>query len=385
MKEDFKMENNKIGQASHEEMIKDDEAVKKAIKDFGYNIYDLKEYDYDLPEELIAQTPAAKRDESKLLVMNALTGELTDEPYFRNIVKYLHKGDVIVRNNTKVIPARLFGVKEQTHAKVELLLLRQLKEEGVDVWECLVGNAKAVKEGTVIDFGEGKLKATCVKVLDEGLRHFRFDYKGIFMEVLDELGKMPLPPYIKKQVAPNDRYQTVYAKVEGSAAAPTAGFHFTPELFEKIRSMGIEVLDVTLHVGLGTFRPVKTDDIREHHMHSEWFTMSQEVADKLNKAKAEGRRIIAIGTTSIRTLETVAHLNEGKFKGMSGDTALFIYPGFKWLAVDAFVTNFHLPKSTLVMLVSSFAGKENVLNAYKHAVENHYRFFSFGDAMFIHK
>lgn len=385
MKEDFKMEEKEIGTVSHENLVKDDEALEKAIKEFGYNIYDLKEYDYDLPEELIAQTPAKKRDESKLLVLDKNTGEWVDEPYFKNLLKYLKPGDVIVRNNTKVIPARLFGIKEETKAKVEVLLLRQLKEEGADVWECLVGNAKAVKLGTVIDFGDGKLKAICTEVLDEGLRHFRFEYKGIFMEVLDELGKMPLPPYIKSQVAPNDRYQTVYAKVEGSAAAPTAGFHFTEELFDKIKNMGIEVLDVTLHVGLGTFRPVKTDDIRQHHMHSEWFTMSQEVADKLNKAKEEGRRIIAVGTTSIRTLETVAHLNNGKFKGMSGDTALFIYPGFKWMAVDAFVTNFHLPKSTLVMLVSSFAGREHVLNAYKHAVEEKYRFFSFGDAMFIHE
>lgn len=371
--------------ASDEDMVQEDEAVKKAVQDFGYNIYDLKEYDYDLPEELIAQTPAAKRDESKLLVLNALTGECTDEPCFKNIVKYLRPGDVMVRNNTKVIPARLFGVKEETGAKVEVLLLRQLKEEGADVWECLVGNAKAVKEGTVIDFGEGKLKATCLKVLEEGLRHFRFDYQGIFMEVLDELGKMPLPPYIKKQLAPNDRYQTVYAKVEGSAAAPTAGFHFTTELLDKIRSMGIEVLDVTLHVGLGTFRPVKTTDIRDHHMHSEWFTLDQEVADKLNKAKAEKRRIIAIGTTSIRTLETVAHQNDGKFKGMSGETSIFIYPGFQWMAVDAFVTNFHLPKSTLVMLVASFTGRDQIIQAYKHAVESKYRFFSFGDAMFVHR
>ena len=329
------MEEKEIGTVSHENLVKDDEAVEKAIKEFGYNIYDLREYDYDLPEELIAQTPAKKRDESKLLVLDKNTGEWVDEPYFKNLLKYLKPGDVIVRNNTKVIPARLFGIKEETKAKVEVLLLRQLKEEGADIWECLVGNAKAVKLGTVIDFGEGKLKAICTEVLDEGLRHFRFEYKGIFMEVLDELGKMPLPPYIKSQVAPNDRYQTVYA--------------------------------------------------RQHHMHSEWFTMSQEVADKLNKAKEEGRRIIAVGTTSIRTLETVAHLNNGKFKGMSGDTALFIYPGFKWMAVDAFVTNFHLPKSTLVMLVSSFAGREHVLNAYKHAVEEKYRFFSFGDAMFIHE
>lgn len=360
------------------------EATEKAMKEFGYNIYDLNEYDYTLPEELIAQTPAKRRDESRLLVMNRKTGALKDEQYFKNILNYLHKGDVIVRNNTKVIPARLLGVKEKTHAHVELLLLKQLKEEGADVWECLVGNAKAVREGAIIDFGEGKLKAVCVKVLDEGLRHFRFEYQGIFLEVLDELGKMPLPPYIKSQLAPNDRYQTVYAKVEGSAAAPTAGFHFTPELFEQIKAKGVEVLDVTLHVGLGTFRPVKTNDIREHHMHSEWYSMSQEVADELNKAKAEKRRIIAVGTTSVRTLETIAHLNNGVFKATTGNTALFIYPGFKWLAVDALITNFHLPKSTLVMLVSSFSTRENVLNAYKHAVSEKYRFFSFGDAMFIY-
>lgn len=367
-----------------ENQIKDDEQVKKAIAEFGYDIYDLKEYDYDLPESQIAQTPAAKRDESRLLVMDRKTGELTDEPVFRNILKYLRPGDVIVRNNTKVIPARLIGVKEQTGAHVEVLLLKQLKEEGKDIWECLVGNAHAVKEGSVIDFGEGELKAVCVKVLDEGLRHFEFKYQGIFMEVLDKLGKMPLPPYIQSQVAPNDRYQTVYAKIEGSAAAPTAGFHFTEELFDKIRAMGVEVLDVTLHVGLGTFRPVKTDDIREHHMHSEWYSMSQEVADKLNKAKDEKRRVIAVGTTSVRTLETVAHLNGGRFKATTGNTALFIYPGFQWMAVDAMVTNFHLPKSTLVMLVSSFSTRDNVLNAYKHAVKEGYRFFSFGDAMFLH-
>lgn len=369
------MENKELGK---------DEAVAKAIKEFGYDIYDLREYDYELPEDRIAQTPAQKRDESRLLVMDRKTGALTDEPVFKNIVKYLHKGDVIVRNNTKVIPARLLGVKETTHAHVQLLLLRQLKEEGADVWECLVGNAKSVKEGTIVDFGGGKLKAVCIKVLDEGLRHFRFEYQGIFMEVLDELGKMPLPPYIKSQLAPNDRYQTVYAKIEGSAAAPTAGFHFTPELFDKIRAMGVEVLDVTLHVGLGTFRPVKTDDIREHHMHSEWYSMDQHTADRLNLAKDEKRRIIAVGTTSVRTLETVAHLNNGRFKATTGDTALFIYPGFQWLAVDALITNFHLPKSTLVMLVSSFSTRENVLRAYNHAVKEGYRFFSFGDAMFIH-
>ena len=363
-------------------MEKSDEQVREAIAKFGYDIYDLKEYDYDLPKEQIAQTPAAKRDESRLLVIDRDTGEYRDEKYFRNIINYLKPGDVVVRNNTKVIPARLIGVKEGTGAHVELLLLRQIKEEG-DVWECLTGNAHTVKVGTIVDFGEGKLKAECTAVLDEGLRKFRFIYQGIFLEVLDELGRMPLPPYITSQVAPNDRYQTVYAKIEGSAAAPTAGFHFTPELFDAMRAKGVEVLDVTLHVGLGTFRPVKTDDIREHHMHSEWYHMDQAVADELNRAKDEKRRIIAIGTTSIRTLETIAHLNNGRFKGCSGDTALFIYPGFNWLAVDAAVTNFHLPKSTLIMLVASFTSREHILAAYQHAVKSGYRFFSFGDAMFI--
>ena len=360
-----------------------EEQVKKAIEKFGFDIYDLNEYDYELPKERIAQTPAERRDESRLLVMDRDTGEVKDEPFFRNIVNYLNPGDVIVRNNTKVIPARLVGIKEGTGAHVEVLLLRQLKEEESDTWECLVGNAHAVKKDTVVDFGDGKLKAVCTEVLDEGLRHFRFIYQGIFLEVLDELGKMPLPPYIQSQVAPNDRYQTVYAKIEGSAAAPTAGFHFTPELFDRIRAMGVQVLDVTLHVGLGTFRPVKTDDIRDHHMHSEWYHMDQEVADALNRAKDEGRRIIAVGTTSVRTLETVAHLNGGRFKASTGDTALFIYPGFDWMAVDAMVTNFHLPKSTLVMLVAAFTSRDKILNAYKHAVEEGYRFFSFGDAMFL--
>lgn len=360
-----------------------DEQVKEAIARFGFDIYDLNEYSYELPKERIAQTPAARRDESRLLVMDRDTGEVKDEPFFRNILNYLHEGDVIVRNNTKVIPARLTGVKEQTGAHVELLLLRQLKEEGADVWECLVGNAHAVKVDTVIDFGDGKLKAVCTKVCEEGIRQFRFVYQGIFLEVLDELGRMPLPPYIQSQVAPNDRYQTVYAKVEGSAAAPTAGFHFTPELFDKIRAKGIQVLDVTLHVGLGTFRPVKTDDIREHHMHTEWYRMDQETADALNRAKDEGRRIIAVGTTSVRTLETVAHLNGGRFKACAGDTALFIYPGFDFMAVDAMVTNFHLPKSTLVMLVAGFTSRDHIIAAYNHAVKEGYRFFSFGDAMFI--
>lgn len=351
---------------------------------FDYDIYSLSSYDYELPEELIAQSPAEKRDHSRLLVMDRKTGELTDEPYFYEIEKYLRPGDVLVRNNTKVIPARLLGEKKETHAHVELLLLHELKDQK-DVWECLVGNAHVVKVGTKVYFGHNdELIATCTEVKDEGLRLFHFEYKGIFLEVLDSLGKMPLPPYIKQQLGDNSRYQTVYAKVEGSAAAPTAGFHFTQDLFERLRKKGIDVLDVTLHVGLGTFRPVKTDNIKEHTMHSEYYHMSKETADALNKAKAEHRRIIAIGTTSTRTLESVMQ-KYGTFCECSGDTKLFIYPGFEYKAIDCLITNFHLPKSTLVMLVSAFSTRDNVLRAYRHAVEEKYRFFSFGDAMFIKK
>jgi S-adenosylmethionine:tRNA ribosyltransferase-isomerase len=358
------------------------EKVAKAIKEFGYNVYDLNEYDYDLPKELIAQTPAEKRDESRLLVLNKKTGELEDK-HFYQIVDYLKKGDVIVRNNTKVIPARLFGVKEGTGAKVEVLLLEPDKTKK-DVWTALCGNAKTIKVGTVIDFGDhAEMKATCLEVQDEGLRVFRLDYQGIFYEVLDTLGKMPLPPYIHQQEGQNDRYQTVYAKVEGSAAAPTAGFHFTKELFDKIEKMGVEVIDVTLNVGLGTFRPVKTNNILLHHMHSEYFEMDEHAAERLNLAKKEGRRIIAVGTTSVRTLETVYH-QYGEFRPTKESTSLFIYPGFQYEAVDELITNFHLPKSTLVMLVSAFASREMIMKAYKHAIEEKYHFFSFGDAIFIH-
>ena len=351
---------------------------------FDYDIYSLSSYNYDLPEDRIAQSPAQKRDESRLLTMNRDTGELKDEPHFYDILKYLHKGDVIVRNNTKVIPARLLGEKKETHAHVQLLLLHQVADQK-DVWECLVGNAHAVKVGTNVYFGaHDELVAAWIEVKDEGLRLFHFVYEGIFMEVLESLGKMPLPPYIHEQLGDNSRYQTVYAKIEGSAAAPTAGFHFTPELFDKIKEMGVEVLDVTLHIGLGTFRPVKTDDIREHDMHSEYYHMSKETADRLNLAKKEGRRIIAVGTTSTRTLESVYH-KYGTFKECSGDTKLCIFPGFEYQAIDCLVTNFHLPKSTLVMLVSAFSTRDNVLNAYKHAVESGYRFFSFGDAMFLYR
>lgn len=351
---------------------------------FDYDIYSLSSYDYVLPEELIAQSPAEKRDESRLLVMNRRTGELTDEPYFKNIENYLHKGDVLVRNNTKVIPARLLGEKKETHAHVQLLLLSQIKDKK-DVWQCLVGNAHAVKVGTRVSFGlNDELVAECIEVQDEGLRLFHFEYQGIFLEVLEKLGKMPLPPYIHAQLGDNSRYQTVYAKIEGSAAAPTAGFHFTPELFERLRAKGVEVVDVTLHVGLGTFRPVKNDDIRKHDMHSEFYMMSKEASDTLNKAKSEHRRIIAIGTTSTRTLESV-YQRFGKFQECSGDTKLFIYPGYRYQAIDCLITNFHLPKSTLVMLVSAFSSRDHILEAYRHAVENRYRFFSFGDAMFIYQ
>ncbi|MCF0117212.1 MAG: tRNA preQ1(34) S-adenosylmethionine ribosyltransferase-isomerase QueA [Bacilli bacterium] len=340
---------------------------------------DINQYDFYLPEELIAQSPAEKRDESRLLVVDKFNKTYEDKKFF-DIIDYLHEGDVLVRNNTKVIPARLFGVKEQTLAHIELLLLKEIDK---DVWECLVGNAKAVKVGARVSFGEGKLIAECIDVLDEGIRHFKMIYQGIFYELLDELGKMPLPPYIKAQCADNSRYQTVYAKVEGSAAAPTAGFHFTPELFEKLKQKGVTVCDVTLHIGLGTFRPVKVQDIDQHVMHSEWYMMDQETADTLNKAKEEGRRIISIGTTSTRVLESVMQ-KYGTFKACSGDTNIFIFPGYKFLAIDGLITNFHLPKSTLIMLVSAFAEREFVLSFYKHAVEEKYRFFSFGDSMFIY-
>lgn len=340
---------------------------------------DISLFDFDLPEELIAQSPAKKRDESRLMVINKDT-KTYEHKHFYDIVDYLHAGDVLVRNNTKVIPARLLGEKEKTHAHVELLLLKQLEN---DNWECLVGNAKTVKVGTIVSFGNGELKAECLEIKEEGIRIMYMIYEGVFYEVLDKLGKMPLPPYIRKQCDDNSRYQTVYAKVEGSAAAPTAGFHFTEELFEKLKQKGVIVVDVTLHIGLGTFRPVKVNDVLEHHMHSEYYVMSQETADVLNKAKKEHRRIISIGTTSTRVLESVMQ-EYGTFKACSGNTSIFIYPGYKYLAIDGLITNFHLPKSTLIMLVSALAGREFILECYKEAVKEKYRFFSFGDAMFIY-
>ena len=335
------------------------------------------DFDYYLPEELIAQVPLNDRTSSKLMVLDKKTGQI-EHKHFYDIVDYLNEGDVLVINDTKVMPARLMGTKEETKAHIEILMLKNIEK---DVWECLVKPAKRVKEGTIIDFG-GILKGKCIKVLDEGIRHIEFEYKGIFYEILDKLGEMPLPPYIHEKLKDKDRYQTVYAKEIGSAAAPTAGLHFTKELMDKLKQKGIIITNVTLHVGLGTFRPVNVEDVTKHEMHSEFYQMSKESAEILNKAKKENRRIISVGTTSTRTLETVMNLY-GEFKECSGWTKIFIYPGFEFKAIDGLITNFHLPKSTLVMLVSAFSSKEIILNAYKIAVENNYRFFSFGDAMFI--
>ena len=338
------------------------------------------DFDYYLPEELIAQTPIKKRDSSKLMILDKNTGEIKHE-VFHNIIDYLHKGDVLVLNDTKVIPARLIGTKEVTNAVIEVLLLKDI---GDNVWECLTKPAKRIKEGTIVSFGNGELKAKCVKVLEDGIRHFELIYNGILYEILDHLGSMPLPPYIKETLKDNDRYQTVYAKNIGSAAAPTAGLHFTKELLKEIENKGITICYITLHVGLGTFRPVAVSDVTKHKMHSEFYSMTKEVADTLNKAKLEGRNIIAVGTTTTRTLETIM-TKYNTFKECNGWTDIFIYPGYEFKAIDGLITNFHLPKSTLVMLVSAFASKDIILNAYKHAVENKYRFFSFGDAMYIHK
>ena len=340
---------------------------------------DINLFDFELPEELIAQKPSLKRDESRLLAVN-LKNKTYEDKHFFDIINYLQPGDVLVRNNTKVIPARLLGVKEKTGAKCELLLLKQI--EG-DNWECLTRPAKSLKVGARVDFGEGKLIAECIEEREEGLRVFKFIYKGIFLEVLDQLGKMPLPPYIREQLCGNDRYQTVYAKYEGSAAAPTAGFHFTEELFEKIKAKGVTVVDITLHIGLGTFRPVKVNDTKDHVMHSEVYEITEEAASIINKAKAENRRIIAIGTTSVRTLEA-NYTKYHTFTPTKEGTNIFIQPGYEFQAVKAIITNFHLPKSTLIMLVSAFAGREFTLDLYKHAVDEKYRFFSFGDSMFLY-
>jgi len=335
-------------------------------------------FDYNLPEELIAQTPLEKRDEAKLLVLDKVTGEIEHKKFY-DIISYLEKGDTLVLNNTKVLPARLLGEKTDTHALIEVLLLKNL---GENTWETLVKPARRIKEGTIVSFGDGRLKCKCTKVLDEGIRHFEFIYDGIFLEILDSLGAMPLPPYIHEKLEDKTMYNTVYAKEEGSAAAPTAGLHFTNELLKKIEEKGINICYVTLHVGLGTFRPVKVDDIKKHHMHSEYYNMSKEVAKKLNETKKNNKKIIAVGTTSTRVLETVMK-NHNQFEESAGWTDIFIYPGYDYKAIDSLITNFHLPKSTLVMLVSALAGRENILNAYNKAVKDKYRFFSFGDAMFI--
>lgn len=340
---------------------------------------DINLFDFPLPEELIAQKPADKRDHSRLLAINYGEKTFRDE-HFYDIIKYFQKGDVLVRNNTKVIPARLLGIKEQTGAHCELLLLKQIIN---DDWECLCRPAKSLKIGSRVIFGNGELIAECIEEEDEGLRIFRFIYQGIFLEVLDKLGKMPLPPYIKKQITTNDRYQTVYAKLEGSAAAPTAGFHFTDEIFEELKKIGVQIVDITLHIGLGTFRPVQVTDTKDHLMHSELYEISESSANILNESKENKKRIIAIGTTTVRTLEA-NYSKYGFFKPTRESTNIFIQPGYTFKVVDALVTNFHLPKSTLLMLVSAFMDRDFTLLAYQHAIDEKYRFFSFGDAMFIY-
>lgn len=336
------------------------------------------DFDYYLPEELIAQVPIKDRDASRLMVLDKETGNIKHE-VFHNIIDYLDKDDVLVLNDTKVLPARLFGIKEDTKAHIEILLLKNIQDND---WECLVKPAKRVKEGTVISFGEGLLKAICIEEREEGIRVLRLMYEGVLYEILDKLGTMPLPPYIKEKLEDKDRYQTVYAKNIGSAAAPTAGLHFTKELLKSIEEKGVKVCYVTLHVGLGTFRPVNVEDVSKHKMHSEYYVMTKETANILNEAKSNGKRIISVGTTSTRVLETIAS-KYNNFCECSGWTDIFIYPGYKFKAVNALITNFHLPKSTLIMLVSALSSREIILNAYQEAVKEKYRFFSFGDAMFI--
>ncbi len=338
-----------------------------------------EDFDFDLPEELIAQTPLKDRSSSRLLVLDHKTGSIEDK-HFTDILDELNAGDALVMNNTRVLPARLYGVKPDTGGHLEVLLLNNQHD---DTWETLIKPAKRAKVGTVIDFGEGKLKAVVKEELEHGGRIIEFSYDGIFLEILESLGEMPLPPYIKEHLDDQERYQTVYAKENGSAAAPTAGLHFTKELLEKIQAKGVRLVYLTLHVGLGTFRPVSVDNIEEHHMHSEFYHLDEEPARVLNEVRADGGRIVAVGTTSIRTLETIGTKFNGEIKADSGWTDIFIKPGYQFKVVDAFSTNFHLPKSTLVMLVSAFAGRETVLGAYRHAVEERYRFFSFGDAMFV--
>lgn len=338
---------------------------------------ELSDFNYYLPEELIAQTPIEKRDESRLMVLDKNTGEI-EHKIFRDIIDYLQPGDCLVRNNTKVIPARLYGKKE-TGANVEFVLLKNL--EG-DIWEAMVRPGNKLHSGAKVIFGDGLLRAEILETLQDGTRKVKFEYDGIFNEILDKIGLMPLPPYIHESLKDNDRYQTVYAKYEGSAAAPTAGLHFTDELLKKIEEKGISIANVTLHVGIGTFRPVKEKNIEDHQMHTEHYYIKQEDADKINKAKLSGNRVIAVGTTSCRTIETIAD-EKGLVKACEGDTGIYIYPGYKFKCLDALITNFHLPESTLIMLVSALAGRENILNAYNEAVKEKYKFFSFGDAMFI--
>lgn len=337
-----------------------------------------EDFDFELPERLIAQTPIEKRDASRMLILDKNTGEITHK-HFSDIIDYLEAGDTLVLNDTKVMPARLYGVKEETNAVIEVLLLKDL---GNNSWECLTKPAKRISVGTKVSFGEGMLIAECTRVGEEGIREFKLIYDGILYEILDKLGEMPLPPYIHEKLEDKDRYQTVYAKNIGSAAAPTAGLHFTKELLNKIKDKGINIAYITLHVGLGTFRPVNVEDVTKHKMHSEYYMMSKETAELLKNTKKNNKRIISVGTTSTRTLETIMNLY-GEFKECSGWTDIFIYPGYKFKAIDALITNFHLPKSTLVMLVSALAGKENIMKAYHSAIENEYRFFSFGDSMFI--
>ena len=338
----------------------------------------LEDFDYELPEELIAQTPLKDRSSSRFLVLNKNDGSI-EHKHFKDLVDYLEEGDTLVLNDTKVIPARLIGEKADTKAVIEILLLKNT--EG-NVWESLCKPAKRVKEGTIVSFGNGLLKAKCISALDEGIRHFELIYDGVLYEILDKLGSMPLPPYIHEKLKDKDRYQTVYAKNPGSAAAPTAGLHFTPELLQKLKDKKINIAYLTLHVGLGTFRPVNVENILEHHMHSEFYQISKETCDIINETKKRGNRLVVVGTTSVRVLETVA-TKYGKLKPDSGWTDIFIYPGYQFKIVDNLITNFHLPKSTLVMLVSALAGRENILNAYKEAIKEKYRFFSFGDSMFI--
>ncbi|MEK4759339.1 tRNA preQ1(34) S-adenosylmethionine ribosyltransferase-isomerase QueA [Viridibacillus sp. FSL E2-0187] len=340
----------------------------------------LEDFDFELPEELIAQTPLEDRTSSRLMIVDSDSGEVTHHT-FRDIIEELHEGDCLVLNDTRVLPARLMGVKEETGAHVEILLLKQTSNE--DEWETLVKPAKRVKVGTEITFGEGLLKATCTGELDHGGRLFKFNYEGIFYEILDQLGEMPLPPYIREKLDDQDRYQTVFAKERGSAAAPTAGLHFTTDLLDEIRAKGVKVAFLTLHVGLGTFRPVNVETIETHAMHSEFYNLTEETAAIINDTKLNGGRVIAVGTTSTRTLETIAERHDGKIVADSGWTSIFIYPGFEYKAIDGLITNFHLPKSTLVMLVSALTTREIILNAYNIAVQERYRFFSFGDAMFI--